>query len=189
MFSSIECLADCKTETVERPMEETNGGIGGVLDGDTSKLRANFCFDCQTPSPSNSQAIAQPTSDIQQFAQSLADPTTQLLNASLLSNSNLLQSGMLYNPLLTLWSWQNLGRIRRPRTTFTSEQLMELERQYSETKYLSRPLRYKLARELNLTETQIKIWFQNRRMKNKRTQNGQTASGRKEDETLANLTE
>ncbi|KAI6204115.1 hypothetical protein M3Y94_00634900 [Aphelenchoides besseyi] len=77
---------------------------------------------------------------------------------------------MFYNPLaLTLWSWQNLGRMRRPRTTFTSEQLMELERQYEDTKYLSRPLRYKLAQELSLTETQIKIWFQNRRMKNKVT--------------------
>ncbi|KAI6204027.1 Homeobox domain-containing protein [Aphelenchoides besseyi] len=83
---------------------------------------------------------------------------------------NFFPSSMFYNPLaLTLWSWQNLGRMRRPRTTFTSEQLMELERQYEDTKYLSRPLRYKLAQELSLTETQIKIWFQNRRMKNKRT--------------------
>jgi hypothetical protein len=45
-------------------------------------------------------------------------------------------------------------------TLMFSEQLIELERQYSETKYLSRPLRYKLAQELSLTETQIKIWFQ-----------------------------
>ncbi|KAI6208622.1 Motor neuron and pancreas homeobox protein 1 [Aphelenchoides besseyi] len=87
------------------------------------------------------------------------------------STPNFFSSSMFYNPLaLTLvWSWQNLGRMRRPRTTFTSEQLMELERQYEETKYLSRPLRYKLAQELSLTETQIKIWFQNRRMKNKRS--------------------
>ncbi|KAI6174992.1 Motor neuron and pancreas homeobox protein 1 [Aphelenchoides bicaudatus] len=93
---------------------------------------------------------------------------------------------MFYNPLaLTLWSWQNLSRIRRPRTTFTSEQLIELERQYSETKYLSRPLRYKLAQELGLTETQIKIWFQNRRMKNKRTH--QQQAGSKSGHHLENL--
>ncbi|CAD5205444.1 unnamed protein product [Bursaphelenchus okinawaensis] len=172
MFSSIECLADCKKSTVEREEQIA----------EPEATPTNFCLDYQTPSPSNNQAlIPQTSADLQQFAQSFTDPTTQLLNASLLSNSSLLQSGMLYNPLLTLWSWQNLGRIRRPRTTFTSEQLMELERQYSETKYLSRPLRYKLARELNLTETQIKIWFQNRRMKNKRTQNA-SGYGKKEDE-------
>lgn len=37
---------------------------------------------------------------------------------------------------------------------------MELERQFAEAKYLSRPKRYQLAQELSLSETQIKIWFQ-----------------------------
>lgn len=48
--------------------------------------------------------------------------------------------------------------MRRPRTTFSSEQLLELEKQFSESKYLSRPKRYQLAQELALSETQIKIW-------------------------------
>uniref|UniRef100_A0A1I7XCK8 Homeobox domain-containing protein n=1 Tax=Heterorhabditis bacteriophora TaxID=37862 RepID=A0A1I7XCK8_HETBA len=72
---------------------------------------------------------------------------------------------LLYDQLaLTLGAWQSWGKMRRPRTAFTSEQLIELERQFSENKYLSRPRRYQLAQELCLTETQ------NRRMKNKRCQ-------------------
>ncbi|VIO96939.1 Homeobox protein ceh-12, putative [Brugia malayi] len=77
---------------------------------------------------------------------------------------------LLYDHIaLTINAWQTLGKIRRPRTAFTTEQLIELERNFAQTRYLSRPRRYQLAQKLHLSETQIKIWFQNRRMKNKRS--------------------
>jgi len=57
---------------------------------------------------------------------------------------------------------------RRRRTAFTSEQLLELEKQFHHKKYLSLTERSNIARSLSLSEVQIKIWFQNRRAKWKR---------------------
>ncbi|KAI1309418.1 Homeobox protein rough [Halotydeus destructor] len=57
---------------------------------------------------------------------------------------------------------------RRQRTTFTHEQTLRLEMEYHISEYISRGKRFQLADMLDLTENQIKIWFQNRRAKDKR---------------------
>ncbi|XP_022257617.1 homeobox protein ceh-19-like [Limulus polyphemus] len=59
-------------------------------------------------------------------------------------------------------------RKKRPRTAFTATQIKALESEFERSKYLSVSKRMQLSKTLKLTETQIKIWFQNRRTKWKR---------------------
>ncbi|NXV91772.1 NKX32 protein, partial [Calonectris borealis] len=61
-------------------------------------------------------------------------------------------------------------RKKRSRAAFSHAQAFELERRFNHQRYLSGPERADLAASLKLTETQVKIWFQNRRYKTKRRQ-------------------
>ncbi|NXG32350.1 VEX1 protein, partial [Dromaius novaehollandiae] len=56
----------------------------------------------------------------------------------------------------------------RPRTKFSAVQLQELERSFREQRYIGASEKRRLAAALNLSQSQIKTWFQNRRMKFKR---------------------
>ncbi|KAI1721271.1 homeobox domain-containing protein [Ditylenchus destructor] len=58
---------------------------------------------------------------------------------------------------------------KRPRTAFTVEQLQHLKHQFDNSRYLTEKRRQELAHELGLNESQIKIWFQNKRAKQKKT--------------------
>ncbi|XP_060072504.1 homeobox protein ceh-19-like [Ylistrum balloti] len=102
---------------------------------------------------------------------------------------------------LTMWSLRDINKDRfgvrrighpyqnrtppkrkKPRTSFTRLQIMELERRFEQQKYLASSERSSIAKSLKMSDSQVKTWFQNRRTKWRR----QTAEEKELERQAAN---
>ena len=78
-----------------------------------------------------------------------------------------------------------LGR-RNTRPTFSGRQVFLLEKTFQQTKYLAGPERARLAYTLGMSESQVKVWFQNRRTKWRKMNCARSKSPEEKNETDEN---
>ncbi|KAK3597724.1 hypothetical protein CHS0354_006076 [Potamilus streckersoni] len=74
------------------------------------------------------------------------------------------------------------GKKKHTRPTFSGHQIYALEKMFEQTKYLAGPERARLAYALGMTESQVKVWFQNRRTKWRKKHAAEMASAKKKQE-------
>ncbi|KAL2083562.1 hypothetical protein ACEWY4_021335 [Coilia grayii] len=75
------------------------------------------------------------------------------------------------------------GKKKHSRPTFSGQQIFALEKTFEQTKYLAGPERARLAYSLGMTESQVKVWFQNRRTKWRKRHAAEMATAKKKQDS------
>ncbi|XP_033125559.1 homeobox protein Nkx-6.2-like isoform X2 [Anneissia japonica] len=75
------------------------------------------------------------------------------------------------------------GKKKHTRPTFSGQQIFALEKTFEQTKYLAGPERARLAYALGMTESQVKVWFQNRRTKWRKKHAAEMASAKRRQDS------
>ncbi|KAI4874850.1 hypothetical protein NFI96_010399 [Prochilodus magdalenae] len=75
------------------------------------------------------------------------------------------------------------GKKKHSRPTFSGQQIFALEKTFEQTKYLAGPERARLAYSLGMTESQVKVWFQNRRTKWRKKHAAEMATAKKKHDS------
>lgn len=115
-------------------------------------------------------------------------PLTELPGRAPIFWPGVMQGSPWRDPRLACPSQANMlldkdGKKKHSRPTFSGQQIFALEKTFEQTKYLAGPERARLAYSLGMTESQVKVWFQNRRTKWRKRHAAEMATAKKKHDS------